>query len=470
MTETTVILSRVQFGMTSIFHFLIVPATIGLLTFIVITETVYAVSKKEKYLTLTKYFGKIYLYFYAVGIVTGIIQEFQFGMNWSEYSKFVGDVFGVPLAIEALLAFFLESTFLGLWMFTWDRVSPKLHCFFLWLIYLGSLFSAVFILMANAFMQAPVGFEVTDGVAKLTDFQALLHNPQFLMEAPHVVLACLITGGLLVAGISVWQSRKQPELKKLFHPAINIGLVLTLVASIVTIYFGDMQGKLIVKDQPMKFSAIEAIWEDTEDPAPWNFIADIDVANKTNPRSIEIPEAGSKLAYGKPEGALKGMNTLNKEYAKKYGEGDYIPPVKTLFWFFRIMVFGGIALILVALLGLIFNNLPKKGLSERPLIGGIVKLSILIPFLLSTSGWLITEVGRYPFTVYGLFKMSDSVSPNLTTGSAFVSVLLLFVTYATIGGVLIWLIVKQANRASLSLANGTEKESSTQDLFGKENF
>lgn len=451
MNETTLILSRVQFGMTSIFHFLIVPATIGLLTFIVITETLYVFTKKEKYLQLTKYFAKPYIYFYAVGIVTGIIQEFQFGMNWSNYSRFVGDIFGVPLAIEALLAFFLESTFLGLWMFTWDMVSKKLHLFFLWLIYLGSLFSAVFIIMANAFMQSPVGYEINDGVAKLSDFRALINNPQFHMEAPHVVLACFITGGLLVVGISVWQMKKHPEFKDILRKAINIGLLVSLFSSIGTVYFGDMQGKLIVTDQPMKFSAIEAIWEDTSDPAPWNFVADIDVENKTNHKSIEIPNAGSNLAYGKPEGALKGMNTLNLEYAEKYGEGDYIPPVKTLFWFFRLMVFGGFGLIIVSLLGLIFNNLPKREISRHKIMSFILKVTMFVPFLLSTSGWLITEVGRYPFTVYGLFKMEDSVSPNLTTQSAAISVIFLFLIYTTIGSILVYLLHKQFNRGSYIL-------------------
>lgn len=452
MDRTTLILSRIQFGMTSIFHFFIVPATIGMLTFLVITETMYVITEKEKYLKLTKYFTKPYIYFYAVGIVTGIIQEFQFGMNWSEYSKFVGDIFGVPLAIEALLAFFLESTFLGLWIFTWDMVSKKVHLLFLWLIYIGSLFSAIFILMANAFMQSPVGYEINHGVAKLSDVKALINNPQFLMEAPHVILACFITGGLLVSGISVWQLKKHPEYKIIFHKAINIGLVLAFISSVGTVYFGDMQGKLIVEDQPMKFSAIEAIWEDTNDPAPWNFIADIDVKNQTNIKSIEIPEAGSKLAYGKPEGALKGMNTLNLEYAKKYGEGDYIPPVKTLFWFFRLMVFGGILLIIVSLIGLLFNNLPKKDLASHKVVALLLKICMFLPFILSAAGWLITEIGRYPFTVYGLFKMEDSVSPNLTSQSALLSVLLLFCVYSLTGAVLIYLLHKQFNRSSQLLS------------------
>ena len=277
-------LARFQFAMTTIFHYFFVPFSIGTALAVAIMETFYVVTKKEVYKTMTKFWGNIMLLSFAVGVVTGIIQEFQFGMNWSDYSRFVGDIFGAPLAVEALLAFFMESTFIGLWMFTWDneKISPKLHNVFMWLVFIGSLLSAAWILMANAFMQHPVGYEIINGRAQMTDFPALMSNPQFIYEFTHVIFGAFTLGGAIVAGLSAFKllKVKTSDLKEsnLFKKSLRLGLVLTLAGSLASVASGDLQMQALIEDQPMKFAAMEGDYEDSGDPAAWSVIAWADEA------------------------------------------------------------------------------------------------------------------------------------------------------------------------------------------------
>ena len=422
-------LSRFQFAMTTIFHFFYVPMTIGLALAVAIMETIYVVTKKDVYKKMTMFWSKIFLLSFAVGVVTGIIQEFQFGMNWSNYSRFMGDIFGAPLAIEALLAFFLESTFIGVWMFTWNRFKPAVHALFIWLTFLGSSMSAIWILAANSFMQHPVGFEINQatGHVRLRSFGDVMSNPQLWIEFPHVFLA---------------DSEKQAKVN-LFTKSIRLAALIGLIGSLCVITYGDLQGKYIVTDQPMKLAATEAIYEDTGDPAPWNAVALINEKDHKIEGSIEIPGAMSQLAYGKKTGAVKGMNTVNKElhekYDAKYGKDmNYYVPVTTLFWVFRLMVGIGFSFALISALVLWFTRKKKNTLFTTRWKLWIMGIFTFAPFAATTSGWLVTELGRYPWLVYGFQTIADGVSPTSTVPNLLFTCIVYFLLFLVLGGVMIF--------------------------------
>ncbi|KJY52177.1 cytochrome ubiquinol oxidase subunit I [Bifidobacterium mellis] len=456
-------LSRFQFAMTTIFHFFYVPMTIGLALAVAIMETTYVVTKKDVYKKMTMFWSKIFLLSFAVGVVTGIIQEFQFGMNWSNYSRFMGDIFGAPLAIEALLAFFLESTFIGVWMFTWNRFKPAVHAVFIWLTFLGSSMSAIWILAANSFMQHPVGFEInqTTGHVRLRNFGDVMFNPQLWIEFPHVFFAAVCTGAFVVMGCSAFSllrmhmgnkdqavaaveadSEKQAKVN-LFTKSIRLAALLGLIGSICVITYGDLQGKYIVTDQPMKLAATEGIYEDTGDPAPWNAVALINEKDHKIEGSVEIPGAMSQLAYGKKTGAVKGMNTVNKElhekYDAKYGKDmNYYVPVTTLFWVFRLMVAIGFAFALISALVLWFTRKKKNTLFTTRWKLWIMGIFTFAPFAATTSGWLVTELGRYPWLVYGYQTIADGVSPTSTVPNLLFTCIVYFLLFLVLGGVMVF--------------------------------
>ena len=350
----SLILARIQFASTTLFHFIFVPLSIGLVFIIAIMQTLYVVKKKEVYKKMTQFWGKFFLINFAVGIVTGIIQEFQFGMNWSNYSRFMGDVFGAPLAIEALLAFFLESTFIGLWVFGWDKLPKKLHLACIWLVSIGTMLSAFWILAANSFMQNPVGYALRNGRAETTDFFAVITNPKLLVAFPHVIFAALATGAFFVVGISAFNFLKKRDLD-FFKKSVTIGLIVGILSSLGIAFSGHSQSTYLMAAQPMKMAAAEGLYEDSGDPAAWTVIANIDTENKDTSFRLELPYMLSFLAYGEFKGKVDGMNTLQAEYEQQYGEGNYIPPVKTTFWSFRIMAGLGGVLILLSLFGLYWN-------------------------------------------------------------------------------------------------------------------
>ncbi|QIL46016.1 cytochrome ubiquinol oxidase subunit I [Vagococcus coleopterorum] len=475
-------LARFQFGMTTIFHFFFVPVSIGLGLAIAIMETMYAVKKEQVYRDMSKFWGKIFLLSFAVGVVTGIIQEFQFGMNWSDYSRFMGDIFGAPLAVEALLAFFMESTFIGIWAFTWDKVSPKVHAIFMWFVAIGSTLSALWILAANSFMQNPVAdiftYNAETNRAELVSFGALLKNPQLWMEFPHVIFGAMVTGGFIIAGISAWKLlRKEDTI--FFKTSMKLGLILGLVFSVATIAVGHAQTQAIIEDQPMKFAATEGIYEDTPDFAPWKTVGLFDEKNHKEGPSIEIPGMLSILGSSH-EGSFKGMNTINKELqekyevemterfgpeeGKKYGEMDYYVPTTALFWSFRVMAgFGS----LMALLSIVGLYLLRKGTIEKmKWLLVIIALCTFAPFISNTSGWLITELGRFPWTVYGLFTIGDSVSPNVTANQLLFSNIMYFFIFALLGGVMVFLTYRTAKYGPYA----EEKEIENVDPLSKEAF
>lgn len=411
------LLSRVQFALTTVYHFLFVPVTLGLSIFVALLETGSLVTKtyamRDRLRKLAKFFGGLFLINFAMGVVTGIVQEFHFGMNWSEYSRFMGDIFGAPLALEALTAFFLESTFLGLWMFGWDRLSPKLHCLTIWIVALGSNLSAFWILTANSFMQHPVGYAISNGRAEMTDFLALVTNPYVHGEFGHTLLAGVSTAGFLVLAISAWKLLYDRESRVAFELSLKAAVVYTLVGLMGTMGVGHFHTQYLAEANPMKLSAMEALWE-TENPAPFTVMAVINEDEHKNDMAIEIPALFSFMLYNKPEGEVKGMNDLQQELVAKYGQGDYYPDVTGLFFSFRIMIgAGGLMVAITALLGLLAW---RRKLLDFPIVLKLVQVLFFLPFIANSVGWYIAEAGRQPWIVVGLQKTADAVSPNLTAG------------------------------------------------------
>ena len=458
-----VMLARIQFASTTLFHFIFVPLSIGLALLIAIMETMYVIKGKEEYKKMAKFWGHLFLINFAVGIVTGILQEFQFGMNWSDYSRFVGDVFGAPLAIEALLAFFLESTFLGLWIFGWDRLSKKLHLACIWLVSFGTIMSAVWILIANSFMQRPVGFEMNNGRAEMNDFFALITNGQALVEIPHTVLAAFMTGAFLVTGVSAYKMLKRQDFE-FFKKSFIIAIIVGMVSSIGVALVGHSQAQYLVETQPMKMAASEALWDTSSDPAPWTVFATIDPKKKENGMTFQIPYLLSFLSYSKFSGEVVGMNQLQAEYEEKYGPGDYIPPVRTTFWSFRIMVASGSILILLSMYG-VYLVARKKLEQTNKWFMRIMIWSISLPFIANSAGWIMTEMGRQPWTVFGLFKTEDSVSPNVSAGQILFSLITFSLAYTVLAIILVYLFIRVIKKGP---NDSDTPEEESHDPFDKE--
>ena len=466
-----VTLARFQFAMTTVFHFFFVPFSIGMVLVVAIMETLFVKTKNEKYRQLAKFWGNIFLLSFAVGVVTGIIQEFQFGMNWSDYSRFVGDIFGAPLAVEALLAFFMESTFLGLWMFTWDRVKPRTHVIFIWLVTIASMLSAFWILAANSFMQHPVGYALRNGRAEMTDFGAVIANPKVWYEFGHVIAAAITMGGMIAAGLAAFQllKRKDKKMREFFMKSMRIGLVVTLFGSILVLGAGDAQMKALIEGQPMKFAAMEGTYEDTGDPAAWTLIAWDNEREHKQVFGVQIPYMLSILSYNKPSGSIKGMDTVNKELVKKYGDRNYYPPVNVLFWNFRIMAGFGMLMLLVAILGLFFTRKKKPILYEKRWMLWVMGLCTFAPFLANTAGWLVTELGRYPWTVYGLFTIEDSVSPSVSVASLLTSNIIYFLLFSGLAVTMIYLVKRELNKGPV-LDDDNHSGQDSMDPFDKGAF
>lgn len=436
-------LARWQFGITTVYHFLFVPLSIGLAYLIAFMQTMYVVKKDDKYKRMTKFWGKIFLLNFSVGIVTGIMQEFQFGMNWADYSRFVGAVFGGPLAVEALVAFFLESTFLGIWLFGWERLSKKLHLACIWIVAFSATISAFWILSANSFMQEPVGYEIVNGRAEMTDFFALLGNKQLWVEFPHVILGALSTGALFMTAVSAYKMLRGQQ-TDLFKTSFSIGIVLALVSSLLTAFSGHDQAQHLMKSQPMKMAASEALWETSGESAPWTVIASIDPEKQENGFQLEIPYALSILSYNKLTGSVPGMLDLQKEYEAKYGPGNYIPPVRTTFWSFRIMVGAGVAMILLSLFGT-FAVVRGRLEKYRNYLKWMLPAALL-PFIANSAGWIMTEVGRQPWIVFGLQKTESGVSPLVSSGMVATTLIGFTLVYGILAVVFVYLVMREVRK------------------------
>ncbi|MFE3052723.1 cytochrome ubiquinol oxidase subunit I [Nocardia sp. NPDC059239] len=406
-------LARWQFGITTVYHFVLVPLTIGLAPLVAGMQTAWVITGKEHWLRLTKFFGKLFLINFALGVATGIVQEFQFGMGWSEYSRFVGDVFGAPLAMEALVAFFMESTFLGLWIFGWTRLPQKVHLACIWLVAIGTNASAYFIIAANSFMQHPVGakYNPETGRAELHSIWEVLTNNTTLAAFPHVVAGSFLTAGTFVAGIAGWwmvrnarkskaESSDAPieEARTMWRPSARLGLYVILVASVALIFTGDIQGKLMFKQQPMKMASAESLCHTETDPD----FSVLTVGTHNNCDSvdhlIEVPYVLPWLASGDFTGVtLKGVKDLQVEYNQKYGVGDYRPNLFVTYWSFRAMIGFMAGPILLALAG--FWVTRRGRVPDQTWYKWLSLLAIATPYLGNISGWVFTEMGRQPWVV-----------------------------------------------------------------------
>jgi cytochrome d ubiquinol oxidase subunit I len=454
------LLARLQFAITTVYHFFFVPLTLGLSVLVALMETIYVRTGRELYKQMTRFWGKLFLINFAMGVVTGIVQEFQFGMNWSEYSRFVGDIFGAPLAIEALLAFFLESTFLGIWVFGWDRLSKRLHLLTIWLVALGSNISALWILIANSFMQQPVGFALQNGRAEMTDFFALILNPNVWVQFPHTVLAGITTGAFFVMGISAYHLLRKQNVV-FFQRSFQIAAILGSIAIVLVILGGHSQAQHMVAIQPMKMAAAEALYE-TEDPASFSLLTIGDLSQRREVFAIRLPRLLSLLSFNQLTGTVRGINDLQAEYSRLYGAGDYIPPVALVYWSFRVMVGAGFVLLLLAFYALIM--VMSEMHEPRPFMLKAFSLALFLPYLANTAGWLMTELGRAPWAVFGLIKIEDAVSPTVSGGMVLTSLLGFTLVYGVLMVADIFLLTKYA-KAGPPETGGEEPEAPTELSF-----
>lgn len=423
-------LARWQFAITSIYHFFFVPVTLGLSIFLAVLETRYVRTGDETYKKMVKFWGKIFLINFAIGVVTGIVQEFHFGLNWSEYSRFMGDIFGAPLAIEGLLAFYLESTFLGVWIFGWDKLSKRAHAATMWLVAIGGNISALWILIANSFMQNPVGYALRNGRAEMTDFWALLGNPNVWHQFPHVLSAGISTAGFLVMAFSAYHLlKKNPQTRDFFQRSFHWAAGFALVGSIMVGVIGHAQGQYLAKIQPMKIASMEGRWE-TEQPGAFSVVAIIDQENRENRFDIEIPYMASFLLYNDFSSEVVGLNDLQAEAEAKYGAGDYTPPVALGYWSMRIMIGSGFAM--VGLAAFAYQYARKNTLDKRDWLMKILIPAGLLPTLASTSGWILAETGRFPWIVNGLQRIEDAVSPTVSAGNILFSMSAFTLIYAVL--------------------------------------
>jgi cytochrome d ubiquinol oxidase subunit I len=441
-------LARLQFAATTVYHFFFVPLTLGLSILVAWMETRYVQTGDETYRRMTKFWGKLFVINFAMGVVTGIVQEFQFGMNWSEYSRFVGDIFGAPLAIEALSSFFLESTFLGVWIFGWDRLSKRMHAAAIWLVAIAANLSALWILIANSFMQEPVGFALKNGRAEMVDFGALLTNPHIFLQYPHVFASGMATAAFFVLGISAYHLLRKSSDAQVFARSFRIAAVYGLAGAILVAGVGHAQGQHMVRTQPMKMAAAEALWE-SEDPASFSLFSVFDENERRDIVSLRVPYVLSLMVYNAPAGEVKGINDLQAEYEATYGPGDYVPPVTMSYWMFRLMVGAGFLMVLLAAGGL---YLALRGrLDPAPRWLRLWPVALALPYLANSSGWLLTEVGRQPWIVFGLMKTAEAVSPTVTAGMLWFSLVTFTLLYGALMGADVYLLAKFA-RAGTSVA------------------
>jgi cytochrome d ubiquinol oxidase subunit I len=447
--------SRWQFGTTTVYHFILVPLTIGLAPLIAAMQTAWIVTGNPAWYRLTRFFGKLFLINFALGVATGIVQEFQFGMNWSEYSRFVGDIFGAPLAFEGLIAFFFESTFLGLWIFGWTRLPRLVHLACIWIVAFAVNASAYFIIAANSFMQHPVGakFNPDTGRAELVDFGALLTNNTAVWAFLHAVAGSLLTAGVFVAAVSAWlmvRSHTRPdesvESRSMYRPATIAGSLVALVAAGCLFFTGDFQGKLMFVQQPMKMASAESLCDTATDPD----FSILTVGTHNNCASvehlIEVPYVLPFLAESKFSGVtLQGVNDLQQSYVQKFGPGDYRPNLFVTYWAFRAMI--GLLLVPVAF-ALAALWLTRRGRTpDHRWFGWFALITLPTPFLANSAGWIFTEMGRQPWVVVPnptgdqLVRMTvqEGVSGH-AAGMVVLSLTVFTLLYGALGVIWFWLL------------------------------
>ena len=466
-------LARWQFAITTVYHFFFVPILVAIM------ETRYVMTGDETWKRMTKFWGKLFIINFALGLVTGIVQEFQFGMNWSEYSRFVGDIFGAPLAIEALLAFFMESTFLGLWIFGWEKLSKRVHLATIWLVAIGANLSALWILIANSWMQEPVGYVVRNGRAEMVDFGALVTNPHVWVQWPHVFFAGLTTAGFFMLGISAYRllrprlqpaaapskgAKPKPQARTgnpksaipyalsetaFFARSFRVAAVAAIVGAVMVALVGHSQAQHMVQAQPMKMAAAEALW-DTQSPASMSLFTIGNMAERKDVFAIRIPDMLSILACNNTSCAVQGINDLQAEYEAKYGPGDYVPFVVLIYWSFRVMVGAGGLMILLA--GYALFRVLRDRVNTPKWFLRVLPFAIILPYLANSSGWLMTEMGRQPWIVFGLMKTADGVSLVVAGGTVLASLIIFTLLYGVLMVADIYLLAKYARADTAEVA------------------
>ena len=452
------LLARWQFGLTTIYHFLFVPITIGTVTIVALFQTAWYRTGKVHYLQLTHFFGKIFLINFAMGVVTGIVQEFQFGMNWSNYSRFVGDIFGAPLALEGLLAFFLEATFIGLWIFGWDKLPRGLHLATIWITAAGTILSAYFILAANAFMQNPVGFTLNGerGRAELTDIWAVLTNKVALAAFPHTIFGAFMVSAGLVIAVAAWHLSRSQHLDTM-RPALKAGLWTMIIAGAGSVLSGDQLGLAMVQTQPMKMAAAEAMYN-TSTGADASFsIFTLGTPDGVHELfSIRIPYLLSFLSTHTLNGTVEGINDLQAQYVQLYGPGDYTPIIWVTYWSFRWMIGLGMLHILVAVVGL---WLTRKGrMPQKRWVWKVAIWSMPLSLAAMIVGWIFTEMGRQPWIVFSLMKTADGVSPGTTGLEVLISLLAFTAVYGALAVVEFKLIKRAAQKGPAPVEDHLDEE------------
>jgi cytochrome bd ubiquinol oxidase subunit I len=444
LASTAVELARWQFALTTLFHFIFVPLTLGLAPLLAVMQTFWHRTGDEKWLRLTRFFGTLFLINFAIGVATGLVMEFQFGMNWSAFSAYVGDVFGSPLAIEGLGAFMLEATFIGLWFFGWDRLSPRVHLATIYLVWAGTWLSAYFIIAANSWMQHPVGYELNSQTARAeaTDIFKILFQGFVLFAWVHAIFAGLLTAGFLVLGVACWHLRRGRNVE-VFRSAAKLAIIVVLPFSIVQLGWGSEFGVAVTDAQPMKIAATEALW-DTEQPAGFSLfqIGGFTESDQTPSFDIEIPGLLSFLATNSFDGQVVGINELQSQAEQQYGPDNYIPDVRLVYWSMRVMAYLGTLSVLLALWGgwlLWRKKLEGAKWFQRAALAGIA-----LPFLSNFAGWILTEAGRQPWVAYGLLKTEDAVSGSVSAWTVGLSLGLFVSLYTVLGLVDLYLMRRYA--------------------------
>jgi cytochrome d ubiquinol oxidase subunit I len=436
---TNVDLARWQFAFVTVNHFFFVPVTIGLAFLTALLQTAWYRSKREEYLRLTRFFGTLLVINVAIGVVTGIVQEFQFGMNWGAYSRLVGNIFGAPLAMEGLAAFFLESTFLGLWLFGWDKLSRRVHLLAIWLVALGSILSAAFIMAANSWMQHPVGYTMVHGKPQLNDIWALLTNQVFVWGYSKVLLASLVTGAAVMLAVSAWQLRHGGA-REVFTRSARLALIVLVPAILFTMLVGDELGVIEAKYQPMKIAAAEAQWT-TCQPCSFSLIQ-IGGGNQdqTPTKILAIPHLLSLLATNHWNGKVTGLNPLQSQYSQQYGKGYYVPNVFIQYWSMRVMAYTGVLIFGLGLWGLWLIR--RKKLATSRLFLWVAIWAAVLPFLMNTAGWLLTESGRQPWIVQGIMLTKNGISSSVSSTSIVISLVVFVLLYGALATVDLLLMLK----------------------------
>ncbi len=438
-------LARWQFAFTSVNHFLFVPVTIGLAILTALLQTAWYRGSRPEYLRLTRFFGTLLVINVAIGVVTGLVQEFQFGMNWSAYSRLVGNIFGAPLAMEGLLAFFLESTFLGLWLFGWDKLSRRVHLLCIWAVAAGSMLSAAFILAANSWMQHPVGYTTNKktGLPQLTDIWAVLTNPVFVWAYAHIMLASLVTGAAVMLAVSAWQLRRGGA-REVFTRSARLSLAVLVPAMLFAMLVGSELGVIEGRYQPMKIAAAEAQWT-TCQPCSFSIFQIGGGNNDQTPTQIlAIPHLLSLLATNHWNGKVTGLTPLQAQYSKKYGKGYYVPNVFIQYWSMRVMAYTAGLMLLIGAWGLWLIR--RRKLATSRLFLRVAVWAAVLPFAMNTAGWLLTESGRQPWVVQGILLTRNGVSPSVSTATIAVSLGIFVALYGALAIIDFLLMLRYARK------------------------